>query len=239
MSTRSLALTLALIATCAFAAAPARASGPSADYQLEDNPETSCGCGKSPDGQTVIEQYHKEDKDGWGWRWQFWARRGETQTLLNTDEDADYPAYFRYTNDSRWVVRMQKTGSGEASLYLYKLTDKGFVSATKKPLGDLAWAYFKSRPESRKARTPDFHISAGLVEGTEQNYRSLGVNWPENRYLVIGLWGEVEPNEHHHQLLTVRGWHVRYDLETGKFDVPDEFREGNAKALDPKGERGQ
>jgi len=64
------------------------------------------------------------------------------------------------------------------------------------------------------------------------------VNWPENRYLVIGLWGEVEPNEHHHQLSTVRGWYVRYDLETGKFDVPSEFREGNAKALDPKGERG-
>ena len=130
--------------------------------------------------------------------------------MLNTDDDADYPAYFRYTNDSRWVVRMQKTGSGEASLYLYKLTDKGFVSATKKLLGDLAWAYFKSRPESRKAKTPDFHISAGLVEGTEQNYRNLGVNWPENRYLVITLWGEVEPTEHHHQLSTVRGWHVRY-----------------------------
>jgi hypothetical protein len=42
---------------------------------------------------------------------------------------------------------MQKTGSGESTLYLYRLGPRGFVPATKKPLGDLAWAYFKSRPE--------------------------------------------------------------------------------------------
>ena len=120
------------------------------------------------------------------------------------------------------------------SLYLYRLTDKGFVSATKKPLGDLAWAYFKSRPESRKARTPNFHMMADLVEGTEQNYRNLGVSWPENRYLVIGLWGEVEPTAHHQQLSTVRGWNARYDLQTGKFDVPKEFAKNNAQALVPQ-----
>jgi hypothetical protein len=232
MALRYLALSLAVIAACAFGPAGARAASPAADCKIEADYSLT-----SPDGQTVIEQFHKEDSDG-EWHWQFWARRGDKQTLLNADEDADYPAAFRFTNDSRWVARTQKTGSGEASLYLYKLSGESFVSATKKPLGDLAWAYFRSRPESRKAKKPDFHISAGLVKGTDENYRSLGVNWPENRYLVIGLWGEVEPNEHHHQLLSVRGWDVRYDLETGKFDVPPEFREDNAKALDPKGERG-
>jgi hypothetical protein len=133
-----------------------RAASPAADYKIEAEYSE-----KSPDGQTIIEQYHKEDSDG-EWHWQFWARRSDTQSLLNTDEDADYPADFRFTNDCRFVARTQKTGSGEASLYLYKFGDNGFVSATKKPLGDLAWAYFKSRPESKKARTPDFHISAGL-----------------------------------------------------------------------------
>jgi hypothetical protein len=229
MSTRSLALLLALVATCAFAAAPARAAGPSADYKIHDEYTQ-----KSPDGKTIIEQFHKEDSDG-DWHWQFWARRGDTQNLLNTDEDADYPADFRFTNDGRFVARMQKTGSGEASLYLYKLSGDAFVSATKKPIGDLAWAYYFRRPESRKAKKPDFHISAGLAKPTEEKSRSLG--WPENRYIVIGLWGEVEPTEHHHQLMSVRDWKVRYDLETGKFDVPQEFREDNAKALDPKGER--
>jgi hypothetical protein len=85
---------------------------------------------------------------------------------------------------------MQKTGSGESTLYLYRLGPRGFVPATKKPLGDLAWAYFKSRPEWRKVKKdPEYHISANLLKGTEENYRWLGVDWRENRYLLISLSG--------------------------------------------------
>ena len=230
MTPKSLALSLALVATCAFGATAAHAAGPSADYTIQADYSE-----KSPDGKTVIEQYHREDPNG-GWLWQFWVRRGDTQSLINTDKDADYPADFRFTNDGRFVLRTQKIGAGESSLYLYKLNGDAFVSATKKPIGDLAWAYFRSLPESRKARKPDFHMVAGLIKGIDDNWRSLGVNWPENRYLVIGLYGEVEPTEHHHQLRSVRDWEVRYNLETGKFDVPREFRADNADALDRKGE---
>jgi hypothetical protein len=225
-----LALSTALLFACAIATS-AQAAGPAAGFSL------SAYTDKSPDEKTIVEQYKKEDQDG-GLRWEFWTRHGDVQTLLNKDADADSPAGFRFTNDSRWLVRQQKTGSGESSLYLYKLDGEAFVSATKKPIGDLAWAYFKSLPESKKAKTPDFHIGAGLIKGTEENYRWMGVNWPENRYIVISLWGQVEPNKHHGQLLAVRGWCVRYDLETGKFDVPGEFRDDNAEAIDPKGERG-
>jgi hypothetical protein len=221
----------ALLFACVIATTSARAAGPAAGFNLSEYSD------KSPDGKTVVEQYNKDDAEKGYMYWEFWVRRGDTQTLLNKDEDAEYPADFRFTNDSRWLVRSQKTGSGEASLYLYRQSGDGFISATKKPIGDLAWAYFKSRPESKKARTPDFHISAGLLKGTDENYRFMGVNWPENRYIVISLWGELEPNAHHHQLFAVRGWHVRYDLETGKFDVPPEFRDDNAEALDRRGER--
>jgi hypothetical protein len=226
MSTRSLALSLALVAACAFGATIALAASPAADYKINDEYTE-----KSPDGKTIVEQYHKEDSNG-DWHWQFWARRGDTQSLI--DEATDYPADIVFTDDSRFVTRTQKTGSGEASLYLYRLSGDTFVSATKKPIGDLAWAYFFSRPESRKARKPDFHISAGMMKRTNEN--APGANWPENRYIVIGLYGEVEPTEHHHQLRSVRDWKVRYDLQTGKFDVPPEFREANAEALDRKGE---
>jgi hypothetical protein len=69
----------------------------------------------------------------------------------------------------------------------------GFVPATKKPLADLAWAYFKSRPEWRKVKNnPEYHISANLLKGTKENYRWLGVDWPENRYLLIGLSGDAD-----------------------------------------------
>jgi hypothetical protein len=90
-------------------------------------------------------------------------------------------------------------------LVLYRLRPQGFVAATRKPLSDLAWAYSNSLPAARKIRRPNFHIEAGLVKGTEENYRWMGVNWPDSRYLVITLSGDVSPNRRHGQIRTVRG----------------------------------
>ena len=104
----------------------ARPAGPAADFKID--PEHTA---TSPDGTTTIEQYAKIASDG-DYTWQFWARRPNTLTLLKP-EQPDYAAGFRFTNDSRWLVRMQKTGSGEASLYWYRLGPQGFVAATSKP----------------------------------------------------------------------------------------------------------
>jgi hypothetical protein len=211
---------------CVVVATSARAAGPSAAYKLD--PQWTH---KSPDGATTIEQYKKTNADD-DWFWQFWARHRNTQTLLGPEQE-NYPAGFRFTADSKWVVRMQKTGSGESTLYLYRLGPQGFVPATKKPLADLAWAYFKSLPEWRKVKKdPEYHVSANLLKGTEENYRWLGVDWPENRYLIIGLSGDADIKDH--QTGTVHGWRCRYDLQTGKFDVPPLFLNDNAKAVVPQ-----
>jgi hypothetical protein len=224
MKTISFALSIGLLLAYA---APAMSAGPAAEYKIKEE-YTS----KSPDGATTIEQYVRTDK-GDDWIWQFWARRSDSMTLLGPQQE-DYAADFHFTPDSRWLLRMQKTGSGESSLYLYKLGPRGFAAATPKPIGDMAWDYFYKQPASRKVMKPDFHIDAGILKGMEDNYSKLGVNWPGNRYLVIWLWGEVEPNGKHHQLTTVRDWRCRYDLQEGKFDVPEIFAKDNAKALVPK-----
>lgn len=225
--TRALALTLlaGLLAVTA-----ARAGGPPDGFKLKDDYKQV-----SPDKATTIEQYVNDSKDDWVW--QVWARRGDSFVML-PPEQADYPADFRFTADSQWLVRLQKTGSGEGTMFLYHLTPKGFVAATRKPIGDLAWDYFNSRPESKTVPKPDFHFYAGLMKGIADNYKSLGQNWPDSRYLVIGLSGEVEPTRTHHQLAVIRGWQCRYDLTTGKFDVPDSFAKDNAKALAKEGQRG-
>src|SRR5262245_30473095 len=127
------------IGVCSGAAA-AQPAAPPAGYKIEEKHSQ-----KSPDGAITIEQYLNKDTDDWKWQ-QFWVRREGTFNLLDP-EPADYPSGFRFTNDLKWLVRMQKTGSGESTLYLYRLGPQGFVPATKKPLGDLAWAYFKTRPE--------------------------------------------------------------------------------------------
>jgi len=228
MSWKFLTSSIGLLLACAIGTATAQPVGPTADYKIKTEYTST-----SPDGTTTIEQYAKTDADG-NYTWQFWARRQDKLTLLKP-EQPDYAAGFRFTNDSQWLVRMQKTGSGEASLYLYKLGPQGFVAATPKPLDDLAWAYFNSLPVSRKIPKPDFHIVADLVKGVDDNYHWMGENWPDSRYLVISLSGSVLPTGHHGQIDALRGWRCRYDLQSGKFDVPPDFTANNVKAIAPPG----
>jgi len=97
-----------LFLACAVGAAAAQTMGPPADYKISPDYTST-----SPDGTTTIEQYAKIGADG-SYTWQFWARRKDKLTMLKP-EQPDYAAGFRFTNDSRWLVRMQKTGSGEGS----------------------------------------------------------------------------------------------------------------------------
>jgi hypothetical protein len=226
MNWKHLATAIGIFLACATSPVLAQPAGPPASYELDSEYTT-----KSPDGATTVEQYKKTNADG-DLTWQFWAKRADHSTLL-APEQPDYAASFRFTNDSQWLVRSQKTGSGEASLYLYKLGPQGFVAATDKPLSDLAWAYLKTLPDYRKIMKPDFHEAVYLVKGVDNNYRAMGENWPDNRYLVISLSGDVYPNKHHGQILSLRDWECRYDLLTGKFDVPPDFAANNAKATAP------
>lgn len=207
-------------------AAQSQPAGPSAGYKIDAQHTVT-----SPDGATTVEQYSKTNADG-DYTWQFWARRGKTLTML-PPEQPDYAAGFRFTRNSQWLVRMQKTGAGEQSLYLYRLALQGFVPATARPLSELAWAYFNSLPVSRKMRKPDLHITADLVKGADDNYRRMGETWPDSRYLVIALSGEVSPTKRHGQLQSLGGWRCRYDLQTGKFDVPADFAANNKNATAP------
>ncbi len=210
------------------AAAAAQPLAPPAAYRIEAKYTQ-----KSPDSTIAIEQYLNQDTDDW--KWQFWLRRQGALTLLDP-EPAGYPADFIFSSDLKWIVRVQKIGSGTATLHLYHLTPQGFSRAGKKPLGEMAWDYLKSRPDWRKlVKAPEYHDSAYLLEGLEDNYRALGVDWPANRYLLIGLSGDADvKGRKPMQTGVVNGWRCRYDLETGKFDVPAVFSANNAKAVVPE-----
>ena len=214
------------IGVCSGAAA-ARPAAPPAGYKIDEEYTQ-----KSPDGATTIEQYLNKDTENW--KWQFWVRREGAFTQLNA-ELADYPADFLFTNDLKWIVRVQKIGSGTATLHLYRLAPEGYVPATRKPLGDLAWDYMKTRPDWRKiVKAPEYHQSAYLLDGFKDNYRKFGVDWPANRYILIGLSADADvKGRKPMQTGVVNGWHCRYDLQSGQFDVPALFSRDNAKALVP------
>lgn len=207
-------------------AATAQPAGPPSGYTID--PEFTV---KSPDGAFTIEQYQNKDV----WVWQFWMRRQGTLTQLESEE-AGYPADFIFTNDLKWMVREQKIGSGTSTLHLYHLTPHGYVRAGRKPLGELAWDYMKSRHDWRKlVKAPEYHSSAYLLEGIEENYREFGANWPANRYLLITLSADADvKGRKPMQTGVVHGWRCRYDLQTAKFDVPASFSRHNAKAVVPE-----
>ena len=220
-------LVACMIGICSGAAA-AQPAAPPAGYKIEEKYTR-----KSPDGAITVEQYLNKDTDDW--KWQFWVRRQDAFTLLDP-EPAGYPADFIFSNDLKWIVRMQKIGSGTLTLHLYRLSPQGYSRASKKPLGDLAWAYLKTRPEWRKiAKAPEYHETADLLKGLDENYRWLGVDWPANRYLLITLSGDADvKGRKREQTSVVHDWRCRYDLQTGKFDVPALFSRDNAKAIVPE-----
>ena len=210
------------------AAAAAQPAGPPEGYKIDEEFTQ-----KSPDGATTIEQYQNKGD----WTWQFWVRRAGAFTQLDPGpEPAGYPADFIFTKDLKWIVREQKIGSGTSTLYLYRLTPQGYAPTSRKPFGDAAWAYMKTRPDWRKlVKAPEYHNSAYLADGFEENYRGLGVDWPANRYLVITLSADADVRGRKPmQTGVVNGWRCRYDLQTGKFDVPALFSHDNAKALVPE-----
>jgi hypothetical protein len=223
---------IALLVVCSIgvcsAAAAVQPAAPPAGYTIEEKYTQ-----KSPDGSVTIEQYVNKDTDEW--KWQFWARWQNTFTLLDA-EPALYPADFIFTNDLKWIVRVHKIGSGTSTLHLYLLTPQGFTRASSKPLGDLAWDYMKTRPDWRKlVKAPEYHDSAYLLKGLEENYRGFGVDWPANRYLVISLSADADvKGRKPMQTGVVNGWHCRYDLQTGRFDVPTLFSADNAKVVVPE-----
>jgi hypothetical protein len=84
-------------------------------------------------------------------------------------------------------------------------------------------------------KAPEYHDSAYLLEGLEENYRGHGVDWPANRYVLIALSADADvKGRKPMQTGVVNDWRCRYDLQTGRFDVPALFSDGNAKAVVPR-----
>lgn len=217
-------------------ALPAHAAGPGPEFKL--NPDAD-DIFTSPDQQIRVEQYSKDMGDE-GFLFQFWTfdEKRQHSSLLNPGESIDlagYPAGFRFTPDSQWLVRMQKTGAGFQTLFLYRRNGFGFSSATPKPLSEMAWDYFWASPAAKKLRRAPkdrdslSHVFAALVKGIDDNYASIGQRWPDSRYVVISLsfdaQGEDKP------LPYIGDWWCAYDLKTGAFSVPSAFAGHNGRAF--------
>jgi hypothetical protein len=212
----ALALLLAGVAGRTFAA-----NAPGPGYKLSESKDDIF---VSPDKTLRVEQYVKTTSPDGDLRWQFWVfdKDHKHGCLLNAKPMDDYSAGFRFSPDSQWLVRMQKTGAGWATLYLYHRNGLDFTEATREPLGDMAWSYYDS--VRKKLKLPDTsdddHLTVDLIKGYEENYHWLGYKWPAGRYLVIGLFsGKL-----------LHGFWCLYDTQTGKFSSPADLDAKRAAA---------
>jgi hypothetical protein len=222
-------------------AAPVRAAGPGPKFKLlADDPNDTM---TTPDQQVNLEQYSKNLGND-GDIYQFWTfdSHHKHPFLLNKGEGTDlagYAAGFRFSPDSQWLVRLQKLGAGYMTLFLYHRDGFRFSSATRTPLGDLAWDYFFSQPASKsmirdpKDRYSLDHATVVLIKGLEENYAWMGEHWPDRRYLVISLSFDIQGQDK--PTPWIEGWHCVYDMKTGQFSVPPDFAENNAKAIKQPG----
>ncbi len=225
-----------LLLLCIASVAPARADGPPAGFKRDAD-----GTLISPDRKVRLEQYVKTTEDG-DLIYQFWTfdRDRRRAFLLNPDEGDDptgYAAGFHFSPNSQWLERMQKTGAGSQTLFLYRRKGYEFPPATAKPLGELAWDYFFTTPVSKGMhRDPQNpyaldHAFVGLVKGIEENYAWMGKHWPDSRYIVISLSFDMQGEAT--KAPWIEGWQCVYDLKSGAFSVLPDFAENNAKAIKP------
>jgi len=223
--------------------ATARAAMPDSEStKLTDEDDTFT----SPDGQVVIEQYSRK-KGEYDHVYEFWAfdAKHEHGVLLNPGEDIDsagYPAGFRFSPNSQWVVRMQKIGSGTQTLFLYRRNGFNFSPATPKPLGEMVWDFFYGQPISRKIhrqpadRHSIGHAQVNLLQGVDDNYVSMGKKWPDSRYLVLSLSFDAQGEDHPRPW--VEDWQCVFDTKTDKFSIPPDLAENNAETINyPKPKR--
>jgi hypothetical protein len=194
------------------------ADRPPPQYHLIDDADHTF---VSPD-KLHVEQYAMVSPDGY-WHWQFWVFNS-THThgcLLNREPMHDYAAGFRFSPDSRFLVRMQKTGAGYAELHLYRRSGENFIENTGPSLSEQAWQYYENVRHSLSLPEPNEHISADLVKGYDENYRWLGYHWPASRYIIVGLSsGSMD-----HSL-----WCV-YDTKRDRFFVPPDLATKRAAAI--------
>src|ERR1700688_5019787 len=128
-----------------------------------------------------------------------------------------------------------KIGIWLANAVLVSAEGQSFFSRDTKPLADLAWDYFFTTPTSKGMhRDPKNlygldHAFVALVKGMEENYAWMGEHWPDSRYVVVSLSFDMQGEDI--KAPWIEDWHCVYDLKTGKFSVPPEFAEDNAKAV--------
>jgi hypothetical protein len=124
---------------------------------------------KAPSGKYTIVQRYIEPKDpqdnqdfgAWEATLHFSDKSKPDATLAAEPDRYLWPADYRISPDEQWILRFQKTGSGENSALLYHVDSNGQVWRLEQHIDDLALAV--ATAQTHLNRTDYYHIEAGLT----------------------------------------------------------------------------
>ena len=128
---------------------------------------------KSPRGRFTITQrwvkpdFIATDKDcndsdcGWQAVLQFADKSKQEVTLAAHPEWYAWPAAYRISPDEQWIIREQKTGSGENALFLYRVGPDAQVWRMAQSLDDLIFATLLA--PLHRTRDDYYHLEVAVV----------------------------------------------------------------------------
>lgn len=106
-----------------------------------------------------------------------------------------WPAGYRISPDEQWMIRDQKTGSGENAFFLYRITPDGQVWRLAEPIDDAVFAALLA--PLHHTRDDYYHLQVALVSWDVAAGR-------------VRLKAYPTPNDREHELIDGRA--VMYDL---------------------------
>jgi hypothetical protein len=161
---------------------------------------------KSPSGrysiiQRYIEPKNPPDNQDFG-AWEavlHFSDKSKPDATLSADPDRYlWPADYLISPDEQWILRLQKTGSGENCALLYHVDLNGQVWRLEQHLDDLAFAVATAR--SHLSRSDYYHIGVGLI------------SW-DVRAGLLHLEIDARPNDRENPSINLK---IVYDLHKHK-----------------------
>ena len=163
---------------------------------------------KSPKGRfTVTQRWIKPDyiasntdcndpDCGWQAVLEFAYKSRRPLFLAAHPEWYSWPADYRISPDEQWIIRDQKTGSGENALFLYRIAPEGQVWRSAVPIDDVVFAALLA--PLRRTRDDYYHLQVRVVSWDLAAGR-------------VHLKAYATPNDREHEVIRDRA--VLYDLE--------------------------
>ncbi len=123
----------------------------------------------SPRGTFEIVQHYEGD---WTQSVRFIHASARTVIL---EQGISWPARYYISPDARWILRVQKSGSGDNISFLYHLDDHGQLSRKEERIGELGFAYL-----ARQSGVPHDLYHTGI------EFESWDLKAGLMRFIIIG-----------------------------------------------------